>query len=76
MKHTLKTILLTSTFAVFNLFAQAADDVRSIDQINLAYTGDDSRLGIGINEDGEFITDFLKSFNSTYRSNGMFQGWY
>lgn len=49
---------------------------QSLDQINFAYSGDLSRLGIGITEEGEFIGDYLKSFNGTYRSNWMAQGWY
>jgi outer membrane protein OmpA-like peptidoglycan-associated protein len=72
-----KNILLTSILATFA--AGAADEAveaQSLDQINFAYAGDQSRIGIGINEDGDFVGDFLKAFNSTYRSNWMMQGWY
>ena len=49
---------------------------KALDQINVSYSGDDSRIGIGITEDGDFIGEFLKSFNNSYRNNFMAQGWY
>ncbi|MDJ1139701.1 Ig-like domain-containing protein [Marinicella marina] len=45
------------------------------DQINYAYAGDDTRLGIGIDNDGEIIGDFLKSFNTSWHSNWMGEIW-
>ena len=48
----------------------------SNDRINYNYSGDDTRLGIGIDEDGEIIGEFLKSFAETYDSNWMGEGWF
>ena len=78
MNKTTKKILLISTLATFTLAAGAAgdDESHSINQVNYAYAGDQGRLGIGITDEGEFIGDFLKSFNSTYKSNWMGQGWF
>ncbi len=45
------------------------------DQINFAYAGDDTRLGIGIDNDGEIIGEFLKSFNTSWHSNWMGEVW-
>ncbi len=45
------------------------------DQINFAYAGDDTRLGIGVDNDGEIIGDFLKSFNTSWDSNWMGEVW-
>ena len=76
MKNLTKTLLLTSTFVSLPGLAQDSQELQATDQINYAYTGDDTRLGIGITEDGEFIADFLKSFGTTYHSNWMGQAWY
>ena len=76
MKKTTKNLILTSTLASIIVSAGAADDAQSLDQINYAYSGDQARLGIGVTEDGAIIGDFLKSFNSNYRSNWMAQGWF
>lgn len=75
MKITTKKLILASTIASFFAHAGADDDVQATDQINFAYTGDQSRLGIGITEEGELLGEFLKSFNGTYRTNWMAQGW-
>lgn len=48
----------------------------SDNQINFAYSGDDTRLGIGVDNEGELVADFLKSFNSDWRSNWMGGAWY
>jgi len=45
------------------------------DQINFAYAGDDTRLGIGVDNEGELIGDFLKSFNTSWNSNWMGEVW-
>lgn len=76
MQTTIKKIILTATIATFVVGAGTTDETQSLDQINYSYSGDQSRIGLGITEDGDFIGDFLKSFNSTYRSNWMAQGWY
>ena len=80
MESRIKKIILSTTLAACVVSAGTTDEVsseiQSLDQINFAYSGDQSRLGIGITEDGEFIGDFLKSFNNTYRSNWMAQGWF
>jgi len=52
------------------------NNTQELDQINMAFSGDQTRLGIGISENGDFVADFLTSFNSTYRSNWMAQAWY
>lgn len=73
-----RKILLSSILASMVCAAGASDDTetQALDQINVSYSGDDSRVGIGITENGDFIGDFLKSFNTTYKSNFMAQGWY
>ena len=76
MKTAKKNILLTAILATFTAGAQNSNELQSLDQINLAYSGDETRLGVGITENGDFIGDFLKSFNTTYRSNWMAQAWY
>lgn len=76
MKKNTHKIILASALTTIVMGAGATDDVQSLDQINFAYSGDQSRVGVGITEEGEFIGDFLKSFNSTYKSNWMAQGWY
>ncbi|WP_395377901.1 Ig-like domain-containing protein [Marinicella sp. W31] len=48
----------------------------SNDRINYNYSGDETRLGIGIDEDGEIIGDFLKSFGESYDSNWMGEAWF
>ncbi len=45
------------------------------DQINFAYAGDDTRLGIGVDNEGELIGEFLKSFNTSWDSNWMGEVW-
>ena len=76
MKTAKKNILLTAILATFTASAQNTNELQSLDQINLAYSADETRLGVGITENGDFIGDFLKSFNTTYRSNWMAQAWY
>ncbi len=82
MKTLTKKILLSAIIATAVTGVGASNDnndnapPQSLEQINFSYNGDQSRIGIGINEDGEFIGEFLKAFNSTYRSNWMTQGWY
>ncbi len=76
MKTLSKKTMLASALASIILTAGAANDVQPLDQVNLSYNGDDTRIGIGITEEGDFIGDFLKSFNTTYRSNWMTQAWY
>lgn len=76
MKNPNKTLLVATILLALNTFAQTSEETQALDQINFSFAGDDSRIGIGITEEGEFIADFLKSFNSTYRSNWMTQGWY
>ncbi len=76
MKMAKKNALLTAILATFTASAQNSNELQSLDQINLAYSGDETRLGVGITENGDFIGDFLKSFNTTYRSNWMGQAWY
>ncbi len=76
MKTAKKNALLTAILATFTASAQNSNELQSLDQINLAYSGDETRLGVGITENGNFIGDFLKSFNTTYRSNWMGQAWY
>ncbi len=74
-KHKLKLVLLT---LMTTLSAGAQDQgtvTGSEDQINFAYAGDDTRLGIGIDNDGEIIADFLKSFNTSWHSNWMGELW-
>jgi len=79
MKTFTKKILLSTVIAtaVTGVGASNDDDTtQSLEQINFAYNGDQSRVAIGITENGEIIGEFLKAFNGTYRSNWMTQGWY
>jgi outer membrane protein OmpA-like peptidoglycan-associated protein len=80
MNRKFKRTLLATSIATIITSAGASEpvdnDVQNLDQINYSYNGDDTRLGIGITEEGEFIADFLKSFNTTYKSNWMAQAWY
>lgn len=46
------------------------------DQLNFNYSGDDTRLGIGIDNDGEIIVDFLNSFGTQWNRNWMTELWY
>ena len=70
MKITTKKLILASTIASFFANAATDDEVQPTDQINFAYSGDQTRLGVGIDEEGEVIGEFLKSFNSTIYSSG------
>jgi VCBS repeat-containing protein len=76
METLLKKVVLSTALATTIVSVGSANETQALDQINFAYTGDQSRIGIGINEEGEFIGDFLKSFKSTYRSNWLAEGWY
>ena len=76
MEILFKKIILSTVLASTIISVGSADETQALDQINFAYSGDQSRIGIGINEEGELIGDVLKSFNTTYRSNWMAQGWY
>lgn len=48
----------------------------SQDQINFAYAGDDSRLGIGVDNEGEIVADYLKSFHTDWNKNWLGELWY
>ena len=65
--------------SMLSAFAAGAQEHTSVsgseDQINFAYAGDDTRLGIGIDNDGEIIGEFLKSFNTDWDSNWMGEIW-
>jgi outer membrane protein OmpA-like peptidoglycan-associated protein len=74
----LKTSLLFST-ALLSMAAAAqieGNNTQDLDQINVAFSGDQTRFGVGISEKGDFVADFLSSFKTTYRSNWMAQAWY
>ena len=76
MKNHKTSLLLTAMMAAFSAGAQQPASVSgSEDQINFAYAGDDTRLGIGIDNDGEIIGEFLKSFNTNWHSNWMGEVW-
>jgi outer membrane protein OmpA-like peptidoglycan-associated protein len=76
MKNHKTSLLLTAMVAAFSAGAQQPASVSgSEDQINFAYAGDDTRLGIGIDNDGEIIGEFLKSFNTNWHSNWMGEVW-
>ncbi|WP_154224526.1 Ig-like domain-containing protein [Marinicella rhabdoformis] len=65
--------------AMFTAQAGAQDQTNitgSEDQINFAYAGDDSRLGIGVDNEGEIVADFLKSFHTDWNRNWMGEFWY
>ncbi len=72
-----KTLLLVaSALLATAVDAQEQTSVSGTeDQINFAYAGDDTRLGIGIDNDGELIGEFLKSFNTSWHSNWMGEVW-
>ncbi|TDR23186.1 Ig-like domain-containing protein [Marinicella litoralis] len=76
MKNHKTTLLLASMLVAFTAGAQEQTSVSgSEDQINFAYAGDDTRFGIGIDNEGELIGDFLKSFNTNWNSNWMGEVW-
>jgi len=82
MEHHKLKCLTAALLATFNAGAQNSDTNSgqstisgTADQINYAYAGDDTRLGIGIDNDGELIGDFLKSFNTDWDSNWMGEVW-
>ncbi len=76
MKNNKISMLLASMLVAFSAGAQEQTTVSgSEDQINFAYSGDDTRLGIGIDNEGELIGDFLKSFNTDWNSNWMGEVW-
>ena len=65
--------------AMFAAQAGAQDQTRvtgSGDQLNFAYSGDDTRLGIGVDNEGEIVADFLKSFHTDWDRNWMGEFWY
>jgi outer membrane protein OmpA-like peptidoglycan-associated protein len=74
MKNQKPTLLLAAMMAAFSAGAQQSVS-GSEDQINFAYAGDDTRLGIGVDNDGEVIGEFLKSFNTDWDSNWMGEVW-
>ncbi len=76
MKTLTKTLLLSTSFIANMSIAQQSDELQATNQLNYSFTGDETRLGVGITDEGEFMADFLKSFGSTYRSNWMGQAWY
>ncbi|MCF6301290.1 MAG: Ig-like domain-containing protein, partial [Proteobacteria bacterium] len=73
-----KLILLVSASAL-SLTTMAETDTSSVsgseNQINYSYSGDDTRLGIGIDNDGKIIGEFLKSFNTDWNKNWMGELW-
>lgn len=79
-KKIISSTLATVIIGVGGVSAQNQSETQSqnreLNQINYNYSGDQTRLGIGINNDGEIIGDFLKSFNTTYRSNWIGQAWF
>jgi len=76
MKNHKTTLLVAAMMAACSAGAQQPATVSgSEDQINFAYAGDDTRLGIGIDNEGEIIGEFLKSFNTSWQSNWMGEIW-
>ncbi|MCB1583386.1 MAG: tandem-95 repeat protein [Xanthomonadales bacterium] len=76
MKNHKTTLLMAAMLSVFTAGAQEQTSVSgSEDQINFAYAGDDTRLGIGVDNEGEIIGEFLKSFNTDWDSNWMGEIW-
>jgi len=76
MKNHKTTLLLASMLVTLTAGAQEQTSVSgSEDQINFAYAGDDTRLGIGVDNEGEIIGDLLKSFNTNWNSNWMGEVW-
>lgn len=72
-----KILLMVSALFVASAGAEQQTTISgSENQINFAYSGDDTRLGIGVDNEGEVVADFLKSFNSDWRSNWIGGAWY
>ena len=65
--------------AMLTVMSAGAQEYPSVsgneDQINFAYAGDDTRFGIGVDNEGEIVGDFLKSFNTSWHSNWMGEVW-
>lgn len=80
MEHHKLKCLTAALLATFGAGAQNNTTGQSTisgteDQINYAYAGDDTRLGIGIDNEGELIGDFLKSFNTDWNQNWIGEVW-
>lgn len=73
--HKVKLIITASMITSIAGAQNQGNVSGSEDQINFAYAGDDTRLGIGIDNDGEIVADFLKSFNTSWHSNWMGELW-
>lgn len=75
--QTKKWALLATAMFASQAGAQDQTNITgSEDQINFAYAGDDTRLGIGVDNDGEIVADFLKSFHTNWNNNWMGEFWY
>jgi len=46
------------------------------DSLHMTFAGDQARLGIGVNDNGDVVAEILKSFGSSWRSNWLGEAWY
>ncbi len=71
-------LLLAMSLPVAAQHTQAANnnEVTPTDSLNMTFAGDQTRLGIGINDNGDVVAEILKSFASDWRSNWMGEAWY
>jgi len=46
------------------------------DSLHMTFAGDQTRLGIGVNDNGDVVAEMLKSFGSSWRSNWLGEAWY
>lgn len=70
-------IFFLTTSITTSLAAQEKSSITgSGDRLNYAYNGDETRVGIGIDNEGEIIGEFFKSFGQRYNKNWMGEGWF
>lgn len=52
------------------------DEGTATDSVQMTFAGDQTRLGIGITDNGDVAAELLKSFGSNWRSNWLGEAWY
>ncbi len=68
--------LLLSVPASAQQPADNNESARPVNQLNMTFTGDETRIGIGIDDNGDIVAEILKSFASSWRRNWLGEAWY
>ncbi len=76
-----KTALFAAIFLALSLPVSAqknpdSDNITPTDSLHMTFAGDQTRLGIGVNDNGDVVAEILKSFGSSWRSNWLGEAWY